>query len=166
MNDRAVFVITRKHASWATAAFLLLAFGLFAAGYYLGKQSMAERMADAVPVQHKVTHVTMPAHPLETVQHHRIVHHEQTEPAVRYEARLVGYGTKSKAAKFVDRLHARGIDTILKTRVSTTSGGKKVTWYQVVTAPFTDRAALEQHVRAIRQLENIHDPRIVPLKQQ
>ncbi len=84
------------------------------------------------------------------------------EPAgPRYAAHLIGFGTEAAAQKFIRTLREHDIATVLRTRTSTTRAGKKVPWYQVVTAPFASQDLLSAHVEDIRQYVTLRDVRIV-----
>ncbi|EKD48406.1 MAG: hypothetical protein ACD_64C00332G0002 [uncultured bacterium] len=76
-------------------------------------------------------------------------------------AQLIGYGTQKAADQFAQRLQKKGIPAVVKIRKSQTAQGKKSTWYQVVTEPFSDKHALEQLVQRIAKDEKIQGIQLV-----
>ncbi len=82
-------------------------------------------------------------------------------PSTHYYAQLIGYGTKKAADSFVQKLQKKGVSALVKTRRSQTAKGRKTTWYQVVTKPFSDRKALESLTQSIAQNEKIKGIRVI-----
>lgn len=78
-----------------------------------------------------------------------------------YYAELAGFSTQQAAQKCAKRLENKGISVLVKERQSKTSKGAKVSWYQVVTRPYTDKEALRESVVAIKKIEHIKDVRIL-----
>ena len=76
-------------------------------------------------------------------------------PSPRYYAQLIGYGTKKAADSFVQKLQNQYTPVLVKSRKSKTAQGRTITWYQVVTKPFSDRDALESLTQHIAHDEKI-----------
>ncbi|MEX0672168.1 MAG: SPOR domain-containing protein [Candidatus Babeliales bacterium] len=153
MFDSSNLSIPRQQASRIAAALIVCLFIVFAAGYYLGKQHAADIT---------ISGETMAEESLERGELELPDETPQTVSAQdNYTAQLVGYGTQKKALAFIERLKKSGIETILKTRVSTTAKGKKITWYQVTTQPYTDRHKLQSLIDRIVKLEHIRNYCIV-----
>lgn len=73
----------------------------------------------------------------------------------RYYAQLIGFGTEKAAQLFVKKLLAKGIETEVKKRVSKTVKGHTSYWYQVVTAPYSNKNDLSAVVDRLAKEENI-----------
>jgi len=82
-------------------------------------------------------------------------------PHEKYFAQLVGFGTQQAANAFAQRLQKSNMPVIVKNRHSKTAKGKKITWYQVVTAPFNNKNELERVVDEIKTKERLRDVRII-----
>jgi hypothetical protein len=91
------------------------------------------------------------------------IHSVAEQPASKnlYSAQLVGFGTKVAAQKCLNRLASLGYQVAIQERASSSRGGKKVSWYQVVTHQYHDKNALMEDVEKIKKIERIHDVRIV-----
>lgn len=86
------------------------------------------------------------------------VQKSKTNSKKSYHAILVGFGTKSAAISFVNRLKKHGISVEIKQRVGKTASGKtKRTWYQVVTKSYDSKDRLQTIVNKIKKLERIKD---------
>lgn len=86
---------------------------------------------------------------------------EDQEPPVVYYAPLVGFGTLRAADNCAQQLKAMGVSVQLVERSSFTPRGKKIRWYQLVTADYTDKEVLEQIVKNIKQKLNIRTIKII-----
>ncbi len=82
-------------------------------------------------------------------------------PSIQYYAQLIGYGTKKAADSFAQKLQKKGVPALVKIQRSQTAKGRKTTWYQVVTKPFSDRKALESLTQSIAQDEKIKGIRVI-----
>lgn len=78
-----------------------------------------------------------------------------------YFAQLAGFGTQMAAQKLADRLNGKGISVRVTTRESTSSQGKKIKWYQVVTHPALSKKELEDTIEKIKKIEKLKGIRIV-----
>jgi hypothetical protein len=83
-----------------------------------------------------------------------------------YAAELIGFGKYEAATQFIARVtQATGINLELRTRHSKNQRGKKVTWYQVVTQRYPNKAALDTDLEQIVKKETLHDINRVTCKQ-
>jgi len=80
---------------------------------------------------------------------------DEQEDKSHYYAPLIGYGTKRAADKFCQKLTQQGIPVEVKSYPSRSPRGRKITWYQVVTKPYTDRDELERLVAQISEKERL-----------
>ena len=78
-----------------------------------------------------------------------------------YYAELVGFGSKTSANVFCNRLKKRGIAVVLKKRRSKTSRGRNVDWYQAITEKFDNKSDLVAFVDIIKDKENLKGIKIV-----
>jgi septal ring-binding cell division protein DamX len=78
-----------------------------------------------------------------------------------YYAQLVGFGSERNAQKFAQKLTRKEIPVVVKKRQSRTARGRFVSWYQVVTEKFNDRAELEELINRLAYEENITGIQII-----
>lgn len=78
-----------------------------------------------------------------------------------YVAQIAGFGTKRAAERCIENLKNNGFAVTLKSRKSTTSKGKEIIWYQVVTEPIEDKEQLHKLVDQIRKIAKVKDVPIV-----
>lgn len=78
-------------------------------------------------------------------------------------AELVGFGTKSAAQAFYNRLKKEGISVILKKRTSKNSRGRIMCWYQAVTEKFDNKRDLIAFVDIIKDKENLKGVKIIQI---
>jgi hypothetical protein len=83
------------------------------------------------------------------------------KPKEEFYAELVGFGTKNSATAFCNRLKKDGINVILKKRVSRSSRGRIMSWYQAVTEKFDNKRDLIAFVDIIKDKENLKSVKIV-----
>lgn len=79
----------------------------------------------------------------------------------QYYAQLAGFASLRAAEKFVGRASERNIAVLVRERLSHTSKGKSIVWYQVVTENYEDQDALNSVVAILTKEEKLHDVRIV-----
>lgn len=91
------------------------------------------------------------------IQEAQIIH----DASESYHAELIGFGTLQGAKRFAQRLEKKQIPVTVNKRVSKTAKGRIVTWYQVVTKPYTNKDELVSLVNIIKQQERLNDVRIV-----
>ena len=72
----------------------------------------------------------------------------------QYRAQLIGFGTRAAAEQFAHRVN-RYANVEIINRESTTAKGRSITWYQVVTSPFSDRNELQGTVDRITKQEKL-----------
>lgn len=78
-----------------------------------------------------------------------------------YYAQLIGFGTPWAAHQFVNHITKKGFSAKVEKRVSRTTKGKKICWYQVVTDMYTDKVYLEDIVDMLTKQEKLKGVRIV-----
>jgi hypothetical protein len=78
-------------------------------------------------------------------------------------APLIGYAKEQHAEAFAEKLRQKGIAVAVKKHQSKTPKGKGRHWYQVVTEPYKDQAALQVLVNKIAQEEKIKNIKILEL---
>lgn len=86
---------------------------------------------------------------------------EEDEQEAEYFAQLVGFGTAHAAQQFVQRLSRKEIPVMVRKRQSRTARGRFITWYQVVTEKYSDRAELDRLVQRLKKEEKLNDVQIV-----
>ncbi len=96
-----------------------------------------------------------------TTQVNVVADSDMRVPSIQYYAQLIGYGTKKAADSFAQKLQKKDVPALVKIRISQTAKGRKTTWYQVVTKPFSDRKALESLTQSIAQDEKIKGIRVI-----
>lgn len=79
-----------------------------------------------------------------------------------YYATLAGYGTARAAQAYVDQLARRGVVAIVRERHSVNKRGKRIRWYQVITAP-ASRDSTTQLVQELERKDGLRDVAIVPV---
>jgi len=77
----------------------------------------------------------------------------QTEDEVSYYAQLIGFGTLKAAERFVEDAKKEGFKTTIVKKVSKTSRGKTIYWYQVITERFTNK---EELLRIVERIQFVH----------
>ena len=82
-------------------------------------------------------------------------------PTVEHYAQLIGFGSARSAQLFVERLQKRDMPVFVKKRQSRTAKGRLISWYQVVTEKFTDKAELLSVVNKLKHEEKLNDVRII-----
>lgn len=80
--------------------------------------------------------------------------HIQQERGIWY-AKLIGFGSQKSASAFADRLQKKGVEVRIKTHMSKTASGKKRTWYQALTAEYTDKKEFDAVIDKIISLEHL-----------
>lgn len=188
-QDTTVLALSRTSVSRMVAASSLACLFVFVTGYFWGKKHAAEAFMTAVTEEALVDKMQVALNtiapvpnpldslavsddatenaPLEvTTQAAEEVATEQALVPVtsdkQYIAKLIGFGSERNASQFVKKLARRGVsDVVIAPQTGRMSGGRMRTWYQVVTKPFADHQRLVALVDRIKQIEKLHDVRIV-----
>lgn len=84
-----------------------------------------------------------------------VVSSENGDNDKRYYAPLIGFGTEKAAERFVQKLAAKGIETVIKKHTNKTAKGRIAHWYQVVTVPYADLQELTVLVDRITKEETL-----------
>lgn len=187
-QDSTILALDRTSVSRMVAASSLLCFFIFVTGYFWGKRHAVESFATAVQQEamadrlqmsfatmgQDLQEVTPLSHNenlkmVESVSGEQLTENSQSVKALpsapdgkTYFAQLVGFGVARNAKRFVQKLAKSGITEIeMMSRTSRMRNGKTRTWYQVVTKPFADHEQLAHLVDKIKNIEKLHDVRIV-----
>jgi hypothetical protein len=78
----------------------------------------------------------------------------------QYYAQLIGFGTSQAADSFARRLTKQGFSVKVEQCKSRTAKGKAVTWYQVVTNPYSDAQKLQEVVDMLAHTEKLKGVRV------
>jgi predicted phage tail protein len=83
------------------------------------------------------------------------------QPVTRYYAELIGFGTQQAAQSFAEKLQRKGVPVEVKKRSSKSAKGRLITWYQIVTKPYSDKKEITQLVKKVCRQEHLADVRIL-----
>lgn len=177
--------IDRRLLSRVIAFLLLLGSFIFVAGYFWGQRVAVDQLINAVERDSFSDQMYYSICSLydsdnkeeedeegETVTPEETSTEEEEEAAVQpvvqpvgkqYVAQLAGYSQLGQAQQLKQRLAHRGVQTNVQKRSSATRRGKVVVWYQVVTEPQADRAALDKTVELVKKAEKIREIKIVEI---
>ena len=182
--------VTNRQINWMIAIVVFIAVGSFGAGYFWGEKKSAERFLQRIGQEafsdqvyssicslydsdnesdQRGENVVTEAEnvPEETSKQEVVATTKESAkkmvPREAFYAQLVGFGTSKKAKQFVERLSKKGITAHVRDRKSKTARGKLITWYQVVTDPYTDKDALITLVEKVKADEHLHDVRIITI---
>ncbi|MGE0010378.1 MAG: SPOR domain-containing protein [Candidatus Babeliales bacterium] len=189
-QDTTVLALNRTSVSRMVAASSVLCLFIFVTGYFWGKKHATQAFMTAVTeealvdkMQVALNTIAPAPSPLDSLamsnetsedssvqdaqsETQEVVTAEQvTTPGAsdkQYVAKLIGFGSQRNANQFVKKLAHSGVsEVVVAPQTSRMAGGKKRTWYQVVTKPFADHQQLVALVDRIKQIEKLHDVRIV-----
>ncbi len=174
-----MLVVDKKTVSRVIAFLLLAWFFTFVIGYFWGKRHAVSTFAQKIEQESfadKIYYNTSLLYDQKTPQSTREEatkieneqlkeEHEQislqsatksSEAAKLYQAQIFG-GTQKAAQACCQRLQKNGIPVSVVKRLSKTPKNKTITWYQVVTEPFTNRQELELVLESVKFQEKIRD---------
>jgi hypothetical protein len=77
-----------------------------------------------------------------------------------YSAQLAGFGVKQRADEFAARVKKLGLRVRVVRRVSKSSRGKILVWYQVVTESYHKESELQRLINIVSKAEHIKNIRI------
>lgn len=184
-QDTTVLALSRTTVSRIIAGATVLCFFIFVAGYFWGKKHATESFMSAVneealvdKMQVALNTISPATNPLDAMSdnnedHVAALEKELDSPEAQaaapitqagkwYTAQLIGFGSERTADQFVKKLARKGVsEVVVAPQTSRSSSGKKRTWYQVVTKPFADHQQVVALVDRIKQIEKLHDVRIV-----
>ena len=173
-----------QHLGWVLASVILFNVCSFAIGYFWGKRAGAQEWSTAIsrdafadqiynslclaavgddlekdddPDGQENADTEVVAQPGDA----EVAPEMGLEMKTQYYAQLAGFSSLRNAEAFVARLNKKQIHALIKERVSKSSKGRSVTWYQVVTEPYEDQDALNSVVAILKKEEKLHDVRIV-----
>ncbi len=106
-----------------------------------------------------------------TDEHQNMVQDQKTdkqidEPIHWYKALLTGFGSRTAAQSYVNKLKKYGINTNIIKHASTIAASnlknrRVINWYQVATDDFESKDRLGEHIKRIKRIAPIHDAQIV-----
>lgn len=137
------------------------------ANYLTTMQSFAQKVKqdiEPVQIERKVTSVDTPSKTqsnVESVKSKPIIQKVQkvsvSKSHNKHRATLLGFGTRSAALNFVNRLKKHNITVEIKQRTSKSASGKVKHWYQIVTKSYDSKDQLQELVDRIKKFERIKD---------
>lgn len=167
-----LFIPTRQATAYTSFALSIVGV-VFMAGYFFGKQQMVDQLVSQIEQSSFADEACsslctlydpelLSPHSL-SKQSDVVLGEAKNEPELgaEYYAQLIGYGTQKAADTFAQKLVENGIPALVKIRKSQTAQGKETVWYQVVTEPFSDKAALEDLTQRIAKSEKIQGIQII-----
>ena len=187
--DSSSLCIPKRHASLILAGLLALLFFTFITGYFWGKRTAISQLTSRVEEeffanqiqsslyglqdrpgvqQEVIPEIALDQRAQESVDseqqvvsvNEQKVDIEVEMPSKQYYAQLIGFGTQGAANSFAKRAN-KITEVEVKKRVSKTAKGKTRVWYQVVTAPSSNREDLELLVAKISKEERLKGVHIV-----
>lgn len=164
-------VINRRHTSWLVAACIFIIVVAFAAGFIWGRRGLVleqqQQLTESAFVDKAYFSLLSPDEQLTQGQLSpeliEVVDNAESSDAW-YQAQLIGFGQLTRAQAFVAKMEQQGIQVQLETRKSH-NGNKRMVWYQVVTAPTTDRRELEVLAQRLKSTEHLKNIKIVAVQQ-
>jgi len=78
----------------------------------------------------------------------------------QYHAELIGFGAKKPAERYTEKLKKKGFPVHVRTRKSRSSKGTMITWYQVVTDTYHDKATLLELIDILKKSEKLNGVQI------
>jgi hypothetical protein len=188
-NTKNNLVVSPRQLSFVVAGNIILLFTTFIFGYFWGQKYAAEQFIDKIHHESFTDQISSSLLALQEANYREEIEESvstQKEDAVDnkemdqnkvtisasdtddlnasinyYYAQLIGFGTLQAANRFVNRLQQKNIPVEVKKRVSKTSRGKKIIWYQVVTKKYNDKFVLEKLVEILKKDEKLKDPCII-----
>ena len=181
--------LASHHLSWILVAIIVTNVGIFTVGYYWGKRTGAQQLCSTISrdafadqiynslcmatagIEEDEKSEEASDNSAEETENSESVAQSDSEGAdinaestldvkPQFYARLAGFTSFKRAEAFMCRLQKRQIPVLIKERVSKTSKGRSMTWYQVVTEPYEDQDALNSVVDILKKEEKLHDVRI------
>jgi hypothetical protein len=180
-------VINRQQLSLLLSFALLLSIVVFISGYFIGQRQAIEQfssqidqesLADTIytslysltdnhaldtSASQEASQLSDTDVSLQSQQEQTKVAGELNPSAKKHYAALAGFGSQHGAALFAHKMNNQGIPVSIKTRYSKTMRGRKIAWYQVVTAPYDSRDELQEIVDKLIREQRLHDVRFVTI---
>jgi hypothetical protein len=183
------FFITKRQASAFTTITLLLLVGALIVGYFWGQKSAIKEFTNKVMEDSFADQVSHSFYSLtggssekndegadlqSNSELQKIEQDGENEPNAQaqsedqrvkpiktFYAELVGFGSMKAANQFVNKMQKKGYNILIRQRISKTSRGKKVSWYQAVTQNFDDMSKLKDLIERIKSSEKLYGVKIV-----
>lgn len=173
--------IPNRHMSLLVAAIIVMLTTTFLVGYFWGKRTALhdliekvshDSFADQIYTSVCSLYDQIPETPTqeqaqitaEVQQTGQASEAEQQPPIVtkKYYAQLVGFGDYKNAEQFVARAKHKGFNSFeIEKKISKTTKGKTITWYQIVTAPTAQYDDLKNTVDRISKEERLKGAQIL-----
>jgi len=181
---------SNRQIGWMLSFFMLTAFFIFMAGYFLGKKKAVEKFYNKVSqdsfsdsIYYSVcsmydkneAFVKQESTEEEDLENCTVIAKQKktrsesskeskgtkSTDKKTYYAELIGFGTSRAATKFVDRLKKSGFSVMVKRRKSKTAKGRTIVWYQAITEKFDNKNDLIAFVDILKEKEKLKGIRIV-----
>jgi hypothetical protein len=169
--------IPNRHLSILIALFMSIFVGTFLVGYFWGKRialgSLIEKVTkdsfadqiytsvcslyDQYPESSTTDQISVS--PEEASETEQLSTAEK--PEKQYYAQVIGFGDIKNAQDFVARAKHKGFELTVEKKVSKTTKGKSIVWYQVVTAPVVNYDEMKNIVDRISKEEKIKGAQII-----
>ncbi|OGB83077.1 hypothetical protein A3F66_05035 [candidate division TM6 bacterium RIFCSPHIGHO2_12_FULL_32_22] len=175
MSKNNDLIITRRQASFLSAALLLLFVSFFIFGYIIGQRKALNEFNE---ILHNESFADRVRYSLYSSYGNSPVSEETADSEIEldlsddqsdtkfvsdktYYAPLYGCGSLKTAQAFVDRVRRLGFETFIKDRKSRGAKGKVIQWYQVVTKNYNNKEELQKVVDKIQAAEKLQQVKIV-----
>jgi cell division septation protein DedD len=176
--------LEKKQLNRTLALLIISGIALFISGYFWGQHSATEQVLNAVErdsfadqIYYSMCSANEPrdeeeedegqedqSEPAEEAEgEQKSATQEKAQPKKTYAAAIAGFGAQKTADRYAQKLKARGFPVHVAQRTSRSARGRTVSWYQVVTDPFTDRQEGERVVAQIRSQENIRSIALIEI---
>lgn len=144
------FVIYKREASWLVAAFILLCFLSFLAGYFMGQRKVVRAF-----VQQTSEEALLEQAQPEEVSAESNEEKSEEEPATekeKYYAPIAVNDNYGRALNLVERAHKEGVELRIKKSSRKLKNGKRKITYQIVTGPYTDKEELAHDLEILKRV--------------
>ena len=177
MSKNNDLIISRRQASFLSAAFLLLFVSFFIFGYIIGQRKALNEFNE---ILHDESFADRVRYSLYSSYGNSPVSEETADSEIEldlsddtvqsdtkfvsdktYYAPLYGCSSLKTAQSFVDRVRKLGFETFIKDRKSRGAKGKVIQWYQVVTKNYNNKEELQKAVDKIQAAEKLQQIKIV-----
>lgn len=186
-NETDLIKIKQQQAAQIVVGLLLCVIFVFISGYYLGKKraletftdqfendSFADKMAYSICSIYDTNDKTAgesnengdAAEEAQDENGDTAEAESQTETietkkiSKKYFAQLAGFGTEAAAQKCADQIRRKGLPVMVKEKISKSSKGKSIKWYQVITQDYEDKQQLVNRIDKISNSVKLKDVKI------
>ena len=182
-NETDSIKIKHQQAAQIVVGLLLCVIFVFISGYYLGKKralesfadqfendSFADKMAYSICSIYDTNESGDGSEESQEENDNENQAENQNEPQAeseavkkvskKYFAQLAGFGTEQAALKCADQIRRKGLPVSVKEKVSKSSKGRSIKWYQVVTQDYDDQQQLVNRIDKISNYVKLKDVKI------